>query len=927
MESQTYAIVDLETTGHSSQQGDRIIQIAIVLMKDWEILSTYTTFINPEQRIPYFIQDLTHISEKEVKNAPTFEEKAEEIYEILQDTVFVAHNTDFDLPFLQAEFKRAGLPNWVGKHLDTVELAKILFPTAYSFKLQDLALELGIRLANAHRADDDATATAYLLKACWQRLLALPLLTLEQLHERSFQLKSNISRLLLDAIHIKRTQQSTTADHHFYYRRLALKQPPNDGEDIQEVIDYPVTFQEKKQLFEKAFQHFEVREDQFKMMDKVWEALLNKEEIMTEASTGIGKTLAYLIPSIIYAKKYHCTMAISTYTSHLLDQLLQEELPKAESILQNKVSAVIVKGMDNYIDLDRFCDLLEVKDVSYDENFTKLQLIVWLQDTETGDLSEVTLTGGGKYFVDKIRRMETTAENRRRKPTFDFYLQTLHACKKADLIITNHAMVLADLNRPDPVFKNVNGWILDEGHQFIQAATNRAEKVFSYSKWKHLFGQLGSSESSGIEHPFYLNLVSSYTMSTRQLTALDEQFKDLISLFDKSILALLRGLPSEKTKKSHHKQSYLLSKLNLQATIFKEYSYRLNQWLSLANYMTNAYLRYPDELSTKQKVHLADWQYQMNELQVYLAEWDSIFLQQIENDAAWMELDLRNLPGSVHVYKRPAEVEDSVAGIFQSFRQTAGIIWASGTLTVPKNPRFIADQLGLEKTVPLHQFQAPSSYYSGASVYVVEDMPDIQNVSQTVYIESVAEAIVQTVLATNGRCFVLFTSQDMLRKTVDLIQETGTLDDYMLFAQGMSSGSRMRLLKMFQRFERSVLFGTNSFWEGVDVPGDALSAVIVVRLPFSSPEDPYFKARAARITQKGDNSFYKLSLPEAILRFKQGFGRLIRSSEDKGVLIVLDRRIETKSYGKEFTNALPNVPVKKVTLDAMVLELENWYNS
>lgn len=163
-------------------------------------------------------------------------------------------------------------------------------------------------------------------------------------------------------------------------------------------------------------------------------------------------------------------------------------------------------------------------------------------------------------------------------------------------------------------------------------------------------------------------------------------------------------------------------------------------------------------------------------------------------------------------------------------------------------------------------------------------MPDIQGVSQSDYIESVALAITQIVRSTQGRCFVLFTSQDMLRKTVELIQESELLLDYMIFAQGVTSGSKLRLLKSFQKFSHSVLFGTNSFWEGVDVPGDGLSSVIVVRLPFSAPDEPTFKAKSAAIQQQGKNAFTELSLPEAILRFKQGFGRLIRSSQDKGVL-------------------------------------------
>ncbi|MET0787286.1 MAG: helicase C-terminal domain-containing protein, partial [Paenisporosarcina sp.] len=292
----------------------------------------------------------------------------------------------------------------------------------------------------------------------------------------------------------------------------------------------------------------------------------------------------------------------------------------------------------------------------------------------------------------------------------------------------------------------------------------------------------------------------------------------------------------------------------------------------------------------------------------------------------WLEMDQRSIPGSLHVFKKPISSSEAVGDVFDQWRGRIGIIWTSGTLTVPGNKRFIANQLGLPLSCPIKSYESPKDFYQGARLFIVEDMPHIQQVSQSDFIEAVADAVIQTVLVTEGRCFVLFTSQDMLRRTVELIQDSGLLEEYMLFAQGMTSGSRMRLLKSFQRFNRSVLFGTNSFWEGVDVPGEALSAVIVVRLPFSSPDEPIFKTRAEKMTAQGINPFSALALPEAILRFRQGFGRLIRSAEDRGVFIVLDRRIESKSYGEEFIRSLPSISIKKVSLEDMVLDIEHWYN-
>lgn len=401
MEGQKYAIVDLETTGHAPANGDRMIQIAIVIMKDWEVESTYTSFVHPGKSIPLFIQDLTNITDEDVCDALPFEAHAEEIYEILQDCVFVAHNTDFDLSFLQAEFTRAGLPKWQGKKMDTVELAKILFPTSISYKLGDLAGDLHIPLTNAHRADDDALATAHLLKLCWEELLSLSQVTLEQLHKRSFRLKSNLSQLFFDALKLKR-QKVEDHSHYFYVRNLALKSGEPGEATSEDIVSYPQSADAKSHLMQKVIPNFEERPQQFAMMDTVWQALGNKQEVVIEASTGIGKTLGYLLPTAIFARQMNKKLAISTYTSHLLEQLIAEEIPKLEEVIGSRVRVALLKGMQHYIDIARFEQFMKSDDGSYDETFTILQVLVWLSKTSTGDLNELNVSGGGQLFLDKI---------------------------------------------------------------------------------------------------------------------------------------------------------------------------------------------------------------------------------------------------------------------------------------------------------------------------------------------------------------------------------------------------------------------------------------------------------------------------------------------------------------------------------------------
>jgi ATP-dependent DNA helicase DinG len=924
IESQKYAIVDIETTGHSPANGDRMIQIAIVIMQDWNVVKKYTKFIHPGKSIPLFIQDLTNITDEDVKDAPPFEAVADYIYELLQDTIFVAHNTDFDLSFLQAEWKRAGLPKWQGKKIDTVELAKILFPMSLSYKLGDLANDLNIPLESAHRADEDALATAYLLKKCWEELLTLPLTTLEQLHKRSFRLKTNVAQLFFDALIVKRTK-SLDENEHVYYHKLAIRKMAPTPKSEAFLTEYPETTEQKVDFLKKEIPQFEVRPEQFQMMDSIWQTLNSNAEHVIEASTGIGKTMGYLVPAIFYAKKTGKKVGISSYTSHLLDQMLQNDIPLLERALGQPIKISLLKGMNHYIDVEKYEQILKAPDDSYDETFTLLQTLVWLAKTETGDLNELNVSGGGQLLIDKIRK---TALPKTTMPLYDFYSRAIQNSRQADIIVTNHAMLLSDLVRHEQIFDSLGGWVIDEAHQFIQAAISQDEKIFTYMNWKYLFGQIGLYEDEQLYYQLRRAALKKHLISMQTLQQIEKRFMYMVQRFDEAITSLCQQVNvAEKTQmKKMNKRSFFITDLQLSKEVFAKVSLAMQQWIDLAQQIYEQFTSGVEQLAPEHVFLIEQWQYLVREFTLKLAEWDEVFLKEDDTYSCWLELDQRSVPGSIQLFKKPINVTQTISSLFDTIRKKSAIVWTSGTLTVPSNERFITDQLGIHRQIPIEKLHAPTSYYDGAQLFVVTDMPDIQTVSQSDYIEEVAHAVTNAVRMTEGRSFVLFTSQDMLRKTVELIHESELLNDYMIFAQGVTAGSRMRLLKSFQKFQRSVLFGTNSFWEGVDVPGDGLASVIVVRLPFSSPEEPTFKARAQFMTARGQNSFTELALPEAILRFKQGFGRLIRSSHDKGVLIVLDRRIETKSYGQQFIESLPPISVQKLPLDSMVQQLGNWYN-
>lgn len=924
MENHTYAVVDLETTGHSPTKGDRIIQIAIVFVKNGLIVKKYSSFVNPQRDIPIFIQHLTSISDNEVLSAPTFEEIAREVAEMLQGTVFVAHNTDFDLSFLQSEFRRCQVPKWIGKQIDTVELSKILFPSSSSYRLQDLAEELGIALPTAHRADDDAEATAHLLLIALSKLKTLPEETLNLLHRRSFSLRSDISSLIYDSL--KFVRKNAIQKEYHLFRGIPYRTPEMPERKATSRCLYPVEDRAKIHLLKKGYPQFEKRQSQLGFIDAVWKTLRDHSEIMAEVPTGIGKTISYLLPAAIHSFETGKPVVISTYTNHLVDKIMEDEVERIRIMLDVECSATIMKGKEQYIALGKFEELLRITDESYDETFSIMQILVWLTETTTGDVGELNVSGGGQLFIDRIRKR--TNRMAQDEKAADYHHKMMQSCQYSNLIITNHSMLLSDSFREQKVFHSISGLIIDEAHQFPQTAARFNETVLSYMNWKYVMGQLGSDAEGQLLHQIMKMHNNFSNHGDHVFKRLTNSYESFTLSFDE-VAARLASLHDKDAKRQlGNRIIFSLDDIDSNDQLFKKMVAAMNVYIEDIERISNQLEVHRPVMSNNELAFMEEWAYWTRELKIKAGEWIEVFLEKEQDRfTVWIEKDKRSLPGSLNIVKSPIDPSTVIKEFISVMKEdNIGIIWTSGTMTITEDERFVARQLGVEEGIPMVVFDAPAHFYDKAGIFIVDDMPAIQQVSQNDYIEAVADAVVQTVIATGGRLFVLFTSQDMLRKTYELIVESELLDDYALIAQGVSSGSRMKLLKSFRQFDKSVLFGTNSFWEGVDVPGEALSAVIIVRLPFSSPDEMVFKARALKLTEKGANPFTELALPEAILRFRQGFGRLIRSSEDRGFFIILDKRIQTKSYGKRFIKALPEVPIKKLSLEHMVNELEDCYN-
>ncbi|WP_158553445.1 ATP-dependent DNA helicase DinG [Peribacillus saganii] len=930
---QRYIVIDLETTGNSPKKGDRIIQFAGVVIENDRIIDEFSTFLRPDLEIPVFIEELTGITESMVEDAPTFEEVAPKIVDMLRDSCFVAHNVLFDLSFLQEELKRCGYHGFYGSTIDTVELSKLLLPTSDSYKLSYLAKQEGVTHWRPHRADSDAYVTAVLFINLKKKLISLPLLTLKHMYRLSLSLKSEVAELIKESIEIRKKSSPIHNPNIEIFRGLALNQsneiPSVNEGDVQE---YPASTEEKLEMLSKAFLHPEHRAGQLKMMDIVYDALKNGTHAIIEAGTGIGKSLGYLLPAAYVSKSTGTPIMIGTNTLQLQEQLLEKELPKLKTILPFPILAVLIKGRANYLSLAKFERSLREKEDNYETALTKIQILVWLTETATGDRDELNLTSGGQLFWERLQSEETIYKGLQ-EPWMerDFFERAKKKASKADIIVTNHSFLLADFRSENPFFSRVTNLVLDEAHHFERAASRYLGERLDYITVKTMLNRIGMHDQKQLLYRLE-KMVQEHGISyTQPYTAIEREMNDFSYEFEQLFYTLAR-----------------LAERNAAVTGFNRTSIRIhhsreNQGsLKPAQLLAERLIHYLGEIDKKIRARTVLLQAKQDQLKknqlFFLNEIDSMltgilqvksmlhefFLNPSEEAVYFLETSKSVTHASISLYSQPI---DAVKKLWKEyFSRYDSVVMTSATLSVKGSFRFFMDQLGVpdHKDIQKAVFPSAFDYRKNVKALIAKDMPDINRVTSDEYTNALASHIITAASASKGRMLVLFTSNEMLRSTYEKVKESGKIEEYSLFAQGVSSGSRSRLIRNFQNFEKAVLFGTASFWDGVDIPGEALSCLAIARLPFSPPDEPITEARSNKIRLEGKNPFSVYALPEALLRFRQGFGRLIRTKDDKGILLVLDRRIISAKYGEEFRRAIPALEWEEADLSGLETEIVDW---
>lgn len=926
-----YTVIDIETTGHSVTTGDCIIDVGIVVVEKQTIVDEYTTLLKPNKSIPTFITQLTGITDEDVADAPSFSNIAQTLIDFFKNSYLVAHNVPFDLGFLNEELQYHDLATLNNPVLDTVEMARILYPQAPSYKLGQLATYLNLAHTQPHRALSDAYITAEILIKLKTKIARLPYETVTHLLRLEKYLHSDLY-ILLQKQQEKMTFSIGENESFDFFNGLAFKKANPKEEKPQPITDSFGEFldqiYERNGTMEKVINNYEYRTGQREMSEHIYDSFQGHTHALIEAETGIGKSLAYLLPAIYEAITKGERLIVSTYTTQLQSQLLEEDIPFMKKMIVQPINVALLKGKHHYLSLARFeRSLFTDKTDNYDIILTQAIILIWLTETETGDIDEIHLPASGYYYYKTIStESEGTVDPNSPWFSHSYYQKARVKAQQADVVITNHALLCTDIFNDYKLLPKYQKAIIDEAHHFETTAAKHYGLKLDYVTTQYALNQIGSmNDGKNLhiliqKHPEVTNYIS-----TEQWQVIFSETKhEIDELFRTLFQYVLKQTRQNKTMSDIGRIQYRLQGVHDDNTA----------WDHIIEIAKRAKFNYRDLIHMlsimKQSLEhdaftCEDINDHIQTLQTFIDGIEQFFLiNEPYPQVKWIEIEAYGAKNAVYLYREPLDVSTLLMPYF--FNEKQSVILTSATLTMRDSFSYMAKQFGLDvNQIITKKLSSPFSYRDQVQLLVPNDFPDINQQNLEPFIYATCEAIISLAHVTKGRMLVLFTSYDMLRKAHNILRESIDANDFMLIAQGITSGSRSRLKKSFQTFDQSILLGTSSFWEGIDIPGDALSSLVIVRLPFSPPDHPIYEAKSAQIHDAGKNPFFELALPHAVIRFKQGFGRLIRSTRDRGIVFICDARIVKARYGHFFTRSIPEIPLHYDSTYELIHKAEEWF--
>jgi predicted DnaQ family exonuclease/DinG family helicase len=952
----SFVALDLETTG-LDPAFERIIEAGAVRFRDGVEIETFESLIACPVSLSPFIVELTGITDAMLENQPLEETMLQNLLDFIGDDVIVGQNVNFDLSFLRVALQRNGAEEKLHQHaIDTALLARVFLPTLPSRGLSSLGRFFNLDVAEAHRALADARRCGEVLCRLLSFFTRVDIKTVdllrrlsEGLYHPSAWIFTEWANYLMQAPSVESGFQPHKLPH---LRENVLGKLPHAGSleaaEAQADGTEPVTpvdedeiagFFQPDGMLQKAFPKFEHRPQQVEMASAVAGTLNDGGHLAVEAGTGVGKSLSYLVPSIYWAQENRERgerVIVSTNTRNLQEQLFYKDLPSLTGALPLDFSAVLLKGRSNYLCKRRWENLTTEYPVrlSNPERLSALALALWADQTRTGDVAEVGAFGGEGSGALWGRLASDGAACRGRRCRFRnycFHAKIRTAAGRAHVVVVNHALLMSDLAADHAPIGAYNTLVIDEAHHLERSASQHlgleinewmlkswAQRIYESGKiptgllTQVLLG-LGATTS---DHPAIESLTKILEIAC---TRVDELRRFAVDFFDKFSAAMRSDGGNQNS--GYSRKARLRDPGQAIREVF-DGEPELPTGITAVAEILQTTVESLEDVPLTALPRAEDWLDDLSGASEELLQFHEtlkFFLAPPDEDwVCWAELPSRE-DFTARLYAAPLNAGDILRDrLFSGLRSA---VMTSATLAVANRFNYFLRKIGLSdaENVRTLQLGSPFDLDEQMLIGLPAYLPTPRSSSYEEEITRFAADLLRTIpRGTLG----LFTSYRTLRSVSDALEKERPIQS--LLVQGRD-GSRDQLLRRFRDEPGSILLGTDSFWEGIDVVGEALELLLVAKLPFEVPSEPLVEARLERLKAEGRDPFMYYTVPEAIVRLRQGVGRLIRSKTDRGAALICDSRLASSRYGQAFLESLP-VPVQVwQTRDETIQALERFF--
>jgi predicted DnaQ family exonuclease/DinG family helicase len=918
MFNKPFVVLDLETSGIDPKSSD-IIEVAMIRYEKGKEVGRYSDLIKIDYELPEIITAITSITDEMLlKKGKEKEDVLKKVEKMLKGAYLVGHNINFDFAFLQT----AKVKMQISGLIDTVQLAQVMLPSAASYSLEALTDDLNISHEQKHRAMGDVEATSDLFEYLFKSANGLPKRLVQEIQDLAEKAEWPGGVFFGEVI-----GKSEGEDHN---PRLQDKKLPNNPYAPKKPLPISEIFGSGGFL-QRCKEGYEARPQQVVMAENVLNAFEQGYHLICEAPTGVGKSLAYLASAAYIAISNKSKVVISTNTINLQHQLFEKDIPLLQDIYKEATNAdgprvAVLKGRSHYLCLRRLAEFKRRPRFTTEEIILLIKILIWQYRNDGSDIflsRTETLVWDFELCAD-----QKYCSPQKCKAYGKCYLhEAREKAENADIIIVNHALLCSDLASGNHLLPDYQYLIIDEAHHFEEVATSQ----FGLDvKQENLAIPIKAIRShlEDLERRFGGTLFvnnKAFELINPILEGIPDLQQSIDNFFNVVALFVNRNVPE-----SGYIENLLIDQIitateewvNIGGSL-ADVSQKVMGWMKMLRQFADAL----QMTETSEQENFGDELMQeIGILSEQLAHLNDFFSEEHEGKK-WIRWISSDLHGIVNIHLAPLMVGPYLKEAL--YDEKKSIILTSATLGVKltqdgmdeieKHPfTYLRQMLSLDDKFEEMILDSPFDFEKQAYIIIPSDLLPVQAKASIAQVSAFMASLIKAV---GGSLMALFTAHNALENVYLNLMHELTPKDCKILAQRLSGG-RNKIMKAYMNNPRnSALLGTASFWEGVDIAGDALTTLVIHKLPFDVPSDPVYKARS----QMFSNNFMEYSVPRAILKFRQGFGRLIRSTKDYGVMICLDDRLFKKDYGQLFLQSLPaGVTIEKMPLADVPGKVKEW---